>query len=67
MKVENYVGVPSGEDSIGMKTDEVCIPSTFSITEVESKVRKFLADVCVLCVHVYTHSCTCVFYNTNHT
>jgi hypothetical protein len=42
IKVENDVDVLSEEDSIGMKTDEVDIPSAFSVNKAELEVSLIL-------------------------
>jgi hypothetical protein len=39
IKVENDVGCLSEENSVGMKTDDVCIPSAFTFVKTEPEVR----------------------------
>jgi hypothetical protein len=51
--VENGLDVPSEEDSAGVKTDEVYIPSAFSIKKVEPEVSLvFSGFLCFLSVCV---------------
>jgi hypothetical protein len=73
MKAENDVDVPSEEDSTGIKTDEVYIPSAFSIKNAEPEVTLVFSYFCVyfVCVsvcmyaHVYAHThvhvCICIY------
>jgi hypothetical protein len=55
IKVENSADVLSQEDFTGMKTNEVYLPSAFSIKEDELKVDIFHLISVVICV------CVCVF------
>jgi uncharacterized membrane protein len=69
IKVENDVDVLSEEDYIGMKTDGIYIPSSFSIEKVEPEVSLVLklflwlfVCVCVCmcvqaCAWTYIHAC----------
>jgi hypothetical protein len=57
IKVENCADVLIQEDFIGMKTNEVYLPSAFSIKEDELKVDIFhlISVVICVCVCVYVH------------
>jgi hypothetical protein len=58
IKAENDVDVLSEEDSTDMKTDEVYIPSTFSIIKTEPEVSLVfrLLFFWFVCVSVHTHA-----------
>jgi hypothetical protein len=43
IKVENGVDALSEEDSIGMKTDKIYIPSTYSVKKDEPNVSLFFS------------------------
>jgi hypothetical protein len=58
IKIENDVDVLSEEDSIGMGTDEVYIPSTFSIKKAELEVGLLFSFVAAC---VYTVTCAFIF------
>jgi hypothetical protein len=60
IKVENCADVLIQEDFTGTKTNEVYLPSAFSIKEDEPKVDIFQLISVVICVCVCVCACVCV-------